>query len=416
MFTVAKPDALPSPLENLALREMPANPWLTPIRLRVAQVASQARRVRDRWRAYDVYLSALLIFTASRLVVVIGVNFGTLLVPTVNPGKWDAGPAWYHRLLRWDTGWYASIVRDGYRYSDDASVASSTVFYPLYPVVSSAVKWLLGIDEYLALLLVANIASLVAALLMTKFIRDELGDETALLSLALFSFFPTSIFLSAGYTESLCLVFILLSLILLTKEKFVLAAALAGLSLATRSTGIVMIPVVLWEIWRRKPLPLPRLLPLAALCGVLAASGLLAYMAYLGIAFGHPLAFATGQQAWHGGTFVDRLTSAATLWPFRHFNWRSGGWFLGCLLLTICSFRRLRFHVSLYGLGTLMLPYLTLGITESMSRFVLMCFPAFMYLGVLCKGRPWLSGALMGIFGALLVVYTALFSQWYWIG
>jgi len=231
-----------------------------------------------------------------------------------------------------------------------------------------------------------------------------------------FSFFPSSLFLSAGYTESLCLVFILLGLILLTRKKFVLASVSAGLSLATRSTGIVMIPVMLWEMWCREPLPLPRLLPRMALYGVLAASGLLLFMAYLGIRFGHPMAFAAGQQAWHDGTFLDRLVLAATLGPFRHFNWRHGGWFLCFLVLTIWSFRHLRFPVSLYALGNLMLPYLTLGITDSMNRFVLTCFPGFMCLGVLCKGRLWLAAALIGIFAALLLVNAALFSQWYWVG
>lgn len=372
-------------------------------------------RIRERWRAYNLYFSILVIFAASRLVLIIGLNLGTLLVPTTPfSAKWDAGPAWYHRLLRWDSYWYAAIVRDGYRYSDNASVQSSTVFYPLYPLTSYAVKSLLGIDEYWALLLVANVAALVAVLLMTKFVKDELGDEISLLSLAFFCFFPSSLFLSAGYAESLCLVFIVFSLILLTREKFVLAAAIAGLALGTRPTGIVMIPVILWEMWRQRSLPWPRLLPRIVLCAVLAASGLLIYMVYLEMTFGHPLAFATGQQAWHGGTLLDRLVSAATLTPFRHLSWRSGGWFLCFLVLTIWSFWRLRSAVSLYALGTLLLPYLTLGITGWMNRFVLMCFPAFMCLGILCKGRLWLACALIGIFAALLLINTALFSQWYW--
>jgi len=138
------------------------------MRSRLIEVANQALQICGRWRTYKICLCALVIFAASRLVVIIGINLGTLLVPATNPGKWDAGPAWYHRLLRWDAGWYASIIRDGYRYSDDASVPGSTVFYPLYPLVSSGLKSLLGIDEYWALLLVANVASLVAALLMTS--------------------------------------------------------------------------------------------------------------------------------------------------------------------------------------------------------------------------------------------------------
>jgi hypothetical protein len=397
-------------------REMTMCPRLNIIPSRLVQVASLSRQVGKKWRAYGVYLSALLIFSASRLVVIIGVHFGALLVPTSNPGKWDAGPAWYHRLLRWDAGWYASIVRDGYRYSDDDSIASSVAFHPLYPLLSYAAKMLFGIDEYLALLLVANTASLVAILLMAKFVTDELGSEIAVLSLACFCFFPSSLFLSAGYTEPLCLVFILLSLILLTREKFVLSAIMAGLSLATRSTGIVMIPVILWEMWQKRTLPWSLFLPRMALCVGLASSGLLVYMAYLAIRFGHPLAFATAQGAWHRGTFLDRLVSTAMLGPFQYFNWRGGGSFLCFLALTIWSFRSLRFSVSLYALGSLLLPYLALGIDDSMNRYVLMCFPAFMCLGILCKGRPWLASVLIGIFASLLLTNAALFSQWYYAG
>jgi Gpi18-like mannosyltransferase len=365
-------------------------------------------------RAYAVYLSAMLIFAASRLVVIVGINFGTLLVRIPDPKHWDAGSAWYHRLLRWDTGWYAAIVKDGYQCCAAPGVEGTTAFYPLYPLVTYAVKSLFGINHFVALLLVANVASLFAVLLMTKFVKDELGHEIALLSVTFFCFFPSSLFLSAGYTESLFLVFVLLSFILMAREKFVLAAAMAGLSLGTRSTGIVMIPVILWEMGLRNTLPWPRFLPRMALCGVLAASGLLIYMAYLGIRFGHPLAFATVQVAWHSGTFLDRFVSAVTLASFRHGNLWDAGWFLCFLALTIWSFRRLRFTVALYGLGTLALPYLTLGVI--VNRYMLVCFPAFMCLGILCKGRPWLVSVLIGIFGALLLQTAALFSQWYWVG
>ncbi len=52
--------------------------------------------------------------------------------------------------------------------------------------------------------------------------------------------------------------------------------------------------------------------------------------------------------------------------------------------------------MSLYAADALMLPYVTLGITESMNRYLLLCFPAFMCLGILCKGRLWLAGIRIG--------------------
>jgi hypothetical protein len=368
----------------------------------------------ESWRARNVYLSALLIFAASRLVVMAGINFGKELA-TPYPGKFAVEPLWYERLLRWDSEWYAAIVSQGYHYSDNPAVESSTVFYPLYPALSYALTSLFGLDQSIALLLVANVSALAAALLLTKFVADEFGPEIALLSLAFFCFFPASLFLSAGYSESLFLAFVLLSFIAMARKKYVLAAAFAGLSLGTRSIGIVMIPVILWDMAQRSGLPWARLLPRMALCGLLAASGLLIYAAYLGLKFGHPLAFATSQAAWHSGTFSERLVSALTLATLRESNLWTAGWFLCFLALSIWSFWRLRTTLALYGLGALAVPYLTLGLTDSMTRYELVCFPAFICMGSLGAGRPWLVIALIGIFAALLLQTAALFSQWHWV-
>jgi hypothetical protein len=49
------------------------------IRSSLAEFAGLYVRARERWRAYDVYLSAMLIFAASRLVVIVGINFGRCL-------------------------------------------------------------------------------------------------------------------------------------------------------------------------------------------------------------------------------------------------------------------------------------------------------------------------------------------------
>src|ERR1700679_4047111 len=146
---------------------MLAIPWLERIRSRLVQFELLFLHARKKWRAYDVYLSAVLIFAVSRLVVIVGINFGRLLAVIPDPNRTDVGPAWYYRLVRWDSEWYAAIVSHGYRYSDDPSRGGPTVFYPLYPLVSYAIKSLFGTDDFVALLLVANIASLAAALLMT---------------------------------------------------------------------------------------------------------------------------------------------------------------------------------------------------------------------------------------------------------
>lgn len=362
-----------------------------------------------------IYLSALLIFLASRLVVIAGIFIGTRLTRNTIPGQWDAGDAWYFRLLRWDSGWYRDIVNLGYSYSPDPAVHSTVAFYPLYPILTFTMKMLLGVSTPTALLLVANIAALVAVVLLTKVARDQLGDRDALIAVAMFCFVPMSVFISAGYSEPLCLVFVLASWLCLNDKRFIAAAVMIALALASRSVGIVMIPVMLWEIGRQDDVPLPRMLRQMAVCSLIAVSSLLAMMLYFDIEFGRPLAFAAAQGAWQQGTFPERFLAAITLQPFLHFD-ISQVWFLGVLVLSVLSFWRLPTGLALYAVGALALPYFTLGITGSMNRFSLMCFPAFMCLALLCKGRILLASVLTGAFGVVLAIDTARFSQWYWVG
>lgn len=397
---------------------MPTGSWSGPIRSRFAQ-ATQIL-LHGGYRSLRAYACGLLIFAASRLVVFAGVKYGMTFVRVPDPAKWEVGPNWYHQLLRWDAGWYGQIVTNGYFFKDDG-LPHTVAFFPLFPLLASAIRSVLGVGEYRALMLVSNVSALVAVLLMIKLFRDERGDKVALLSVAFFCFFPSSLFLSSAYSEALCLMSILLCLILLAHERFVLAAAMAGLSLATRSTSVVIVPVVLLEMWRHNILPLTRFLPRIVLCAVLASSGLLAYMIYLGVEFGHPLAFLTSQGAWQGAwkdqTLATRLTSAVMLAPFLQLHVSSAGFSLCFFGLMIWSFWHLRLALSLYGLGTILMPYLAQGgFTPSSDRFALMCVPAFLCMGILCRDRPWLAGALASIFAVLLFEKTTLFSLWYWEG
>ena len=65
--------------------------------------------------------------------------------------------------------------------------------------------------------------------------------------------FPTSVLLSAGYTEPLELLLVVLFFIVLKQQHYLSAALFAGLAVADRSTGIVLLPVLVWEMWRMRP-------------------------------------------------------------------------------------------------------------------------------------------------------------------
>jgi hypothetical protein len=116
---------------------------------------------------------------------------------------WSAGPFWYHRLLQWDSEWYFKIATEGYRYNGDPTIQQTIVFYPLYPMLARGLAAIGGLTPADALLLVSNAAGLLAIVALFKLVREEFGDQLALTTTALISFFPTSVLLSAGYTEPL---------------------------------------------------------------------------------------------------------------------------------------------------------------------------------------------------------------------
>ncbi len=374
---------------------------------------------------YIPYFWAISIYLCSRLVVALGLVFSQKYLP-IDAATWSAGPFWYHQLLQWDAEWYFKIATEGYRYNGDPTIQQTVVFYPLYPMLARGLAAVTGLTPAHSLLVVANLAGLSAIVALFKLVREEFGDQLALTTIALLSFFPTSVLLSAGYTEPLQLLLIVLFFLVLKEKRYLLAALFAGLAVAERSTGIVLLPVLVWEMWRnreQKPF-LALLLP----CVLLATSGLWLFMIYLWSAFGDPLIFSAGQTAFHTETTMTaRIIAALTLQPFTKMilndwnPWGQDSWFtLLFIVLIVVGWFRLRSSWTLFAAGVLLLPYLTLSGGPagfvSMGRFNLVSFPLFVMLADLILRTKWLLAGAMGIFGAALFMSTALFARRIWIG
>jgi hypothetical protein len=371
------------------------------------------------------YCWALSIFLCSRVVVALGLLFSQKYLPIASD-VWSAGPLWYHQLLQWDSEWYFKIVTEGYRFNGDPMMEQNIVFYPLYPMLARALVVVSGITPSDAMLLVANVAGLAAVVALFKLVREEYGDRLALATTALLSFFPTSVLLSAGYTEPMELLLIVLFFLALTRKHYLLAAVFAGLAVADRSTGIVLLPVLLCEMWLnrdRKPF-----LALLVPCIVLATSGLWLFMIYLWSCFGDPLVFSHGQAAYHQETsMAARVIAALKLEPFTRMilndwnPWGQDSWFtLLSVGLIVVAWFRLRFSWALLATGVFLLPYLTLSGGPagfvSMMRFNLVSFPLFVMLADLGLRVKWLLVGVVALFSAALFMDAALFARRIWIG
>jgi len=382
-----------------------------------------------RRRDAGPYLRAVSIYLCSRLVILLAIDIASIYLPLWKSDVWQSGTRWYDHLLRWDSEWYAGIAGHGYHYSGvPTGDLQPVVFYPLYPLLSGFAAKVFGISPAVALLLVANAAAVLAVVLLFRIARRHCGDDVALLAVALLSFYPGSLFLSAGYSEALALLLILCCFTLLDSRRFFAASGAAGLALATRFAAVALLPVLLWELWLQFRMDRKRFVLHALACMAIASAGLWLYMLYLEMAFGHPFAFADAQSAFNGDTsLASRLIAALTLQPFlrlRFTDFSPAGldqWFFILLLvLTMSAWRRLPASLPLFSLGALLVPYLTLsggpGGFTSMTRFGVLAFPAFIVLAEYCRRSLWLGIAAIGLFAALLALYAALFGQWYWVG
>ncbi len=376
-----------------------------------------------------LYAKALLILLASRLVVILALFFSARFVTPSIHAAGETNVPWYRYLLRWDAGWYLQIVRDGYTHTGDELAQQSITFSPLYPLVCKVVSVVFRLSPEIALLVVSNALLLTAVPLLVKLIREDYGDEVALFAVAGLCFFPSSLFLTAGYTESLALVLITVTFLLLKRKHFILASVCIGLAVGTRVTCLSLIPPLLWELWRELG-PNKKRLGIAIVYNLLlATSGLWLYMIYLWANFNRPLSVITSKRAWHGEGSWGEILRLITLQPFLHLAdiWRDGPipetlapWlFLMFIALAVCFRKRLQVSYTLYVAGGLLMPYFLAAGNRgfgSFSRFLMLLFPVFIVLGDIFKRRMWLGLAVIGLFAALLFMHTVFYAQAYWAG
>ncbi|HZL64689.1 MAG TPA: hypothetical protein VFD50_07095, partial [Thermoleophilia bacterium] len=138
----------------------------------------------------------------------------------------------------------------------------------------------------------------VAMVLLYKLTKELFGPTVAAWTVALISWFPTSVVFSAVYSESLFLMLTVAAFWFATRRRWFLAGLAGLLAALTRNSGLLLVvPLLLlygrecgWSL-RRVSLRWPRDLRLGLL--LLVPAGLLLYMGYLQARFGKPLLFST---------------------------------------------------------------------------------------------------------------------------
>lgn len=147
----------------------------------------------------------------------------------------------------YDANWFLSIAHHGYRPSGDRPAAIA--FFPLYPATIRVAMWIFQKDV-VAAFAVSVIASVAGHTLFYRALRSRpeltAGANNALVLLAAF---PTAIFFSMLYSESLYLLLTGGFLYFLFRDRIGIAAVLAALAALTRQPGFLcVVPLGLWVL------------------------------------------------------------------------------------------------------------------------------------------------------------------------
>jgi len=376
-------------------------------------------------------LACLLV--ASRLALLLVGMSATWLLPS-GSGAQGGTPMWHEPApraleiwVRWDSEWYLLIAERGYdvgslrtQFGHQTDPTATAGFLPLYPILIRTLSPVLGgVGAGLA---VSNLALIAAVVLLFQLVRFEFegatGEEAAFASCAALLAFPSSLFLSAVYAESLFLALSLGVFLSARKGRFGIAGVLGGLATLTRPFGVLLLLPVLWEWWRQRR---EENVGLWAVLWVLPIPGALAaFMFFCGEVFSDPLALFHRQERWRG--------SLSGPWrAFVHW-WESGPVAHGshgstlelvvavcCIVGLILMVRRLPISYTIYTAAGLAL---ALGSTLwSFSRIAVTLFPLFVLLGLSwAEGRrcvPLIYGFVGITTSGLLMV---LFANWWWAG
>ncbi len=400
------------------------------------------RQLAQPW--WQATLAILPTYLITRLIFLLLTYFGGVLffIPNYSSeqlGIQDVLYTWY----RWDAIRFITIAKAGYVSPDYAA------FFPLYPALERIMNTVTHIDILLCGMLISNLALLGTLIVLYRLTESEFGREIAKRTILYFAIFPTALFFFAAYNESLFLFFMLLSFYSLRRGSWWLAGLFGFLATLTRSIGLFMILIFVYEYLRqfypqlrqawqsRERTLIWSLLRnfLAVLCIPLA---LVVYAIGLYRRFGDPLAFLHAQAAWRGHLsfpWAAPLIALKELFGQSPFTFSSPHLIIDLsvlalflILLVLCfvgpaRLEKQQWSFALFGLMALLYSIIFPGIPglpgvpydpiPSMQRFVLEIFVGFIILARLGR-RQWFHHGYLLLALPMLAFLVLQFLTGHW--
>jgi hypothetical protein len=339
---------------------------------------------------------------------------------------------------QWDANWFLRIAQHGYDTKQSAS------FFPLYPVLTRAVGFVLR-SNLVAGIAISLVAAGFAGVAVMRIARRYAGDRVAHDSVLLLALYPISFVFTAVYSDGLFLALAAWAFVFALNGRTTSAALLGALAVLTRPTGLALLPALLWLLWpqARNARSLLRLSPL-----LLLPAAIIGYCLYLRSHFGDAFAFVHAEGsfwlrhvpvtgplggAWAALKSGEQGVAQLVLHlpagggapsgfgkPEQFAIWNVVQLVLlvaACVLTGIC-WKRVSRAAALYSAATIVLflsaPAAVVPLVSE-PRFLLADFPLFVTLAVLCAERPRLRSILIASFAGVGLLAGVGFAHGVWI-
>lgn len=335
-------------------------------------------------------------------------------------------PQFIKSFANFDGLFYLRIAEKGYSQFEHA-------FFPLYSILIKTLSPVFGRNDLILGLFISNLALLFALLVFKKYIDDLFKDKKLTYWVITFLLiFPTSFFFGSLYTESLFLLFTILTFYFLEKKKFVSASFFSILSSLTRFIGVFLfIPILIYVLNENSKTISKKIKAFLYIVSPIIGLGI--YSTYLFITTGNFLEFFTSQEAFSSGRTTKIILFPQVIYRYikifitANLNLQyfvaSMEFFVFILFFTVICLqlyliikKRVRntalLSLTAFSLINLLVPTFT-GTFLSIPRFALMSLSFFIFIALI---KNTFAKVLIAIFFLLLhIVLLALFIQGYFV-
>jgi hypothetical protein len=291
----------------------------------------------------------------------------------------------YQGLFAWDGVFYRGIAEHGYRGEEVQALR----FFPLYSLVGRAVHALLAVSPGTALLIVTNVAALVAGALVHRLVRMEMGDRrTARRAAWYIALVPPAFVLTWGYAEALFIAIAAATFLALRRERWGWAAVAGFAAALTRPTGVFLALAAVVEGGRGVRQRRVGELGSRAVAVAAPVAGAATYLWWVGHVFGDWKMPIRLQDGLRGGTENPIIRAGEAASDLVHFD-VAGLHFpfaVAMVVLAVIVWRRLPLSYGLYS-AAIVVTSLAARNLNSIERYGLNAFPLVIALAMATPTR-----------------------------